>query len=34
RIPQTNYGYESNPPTTSLDDYSLFYAAYHDGTKL
>lgn len=33
-ISQTNYGYESNPPTTSLDDYSLFYSANHDATKL
>ncbi|CAF2993733.1 unnamed protein product, partial [Rotaria sp. Silwood2] len=33
-IPQTNYIYESNQPTTSLDDYSLFYASNHDATKL
>ncbi|CAF3870371.1 unnamed protein product [Rotaria sp. Silwood1] len=32
--PQTNYIYETNQPTTSLDDYSLFYASHHDATKL
>jgi hypothetical protein len=32
--PQTNYIYEANQPTTSLDDYSLFYASNHDATKL
>lgn len=32
--PHTNYIYEGNPPTTSLDDYSLFYASNHDATKL
>jgi hypothetical protein len=32
--PQTNYIYETNQPTTSLDDYSLFYASNHDATKL
>ncbi len=33
-IPQTNYIQEANQPTTSLDDYSLFYASNHDATKL
>jgi hypothetical protein len=32
--PQTNYIYETNQPTTSLDDYSLFYSSNHDATKL
>ena len=32
--PQTNYIYETNQPTTSLDDYSLFYSTNHDATKL
>ncbi|CAF3803910.1 unnamed protein product [Adineta steineri] len=32
--PHTNYIYETNQPTTSLDDYSLFYASNHDATKL
>lgn len=32
--PHTNYIYETNQPTTSLDDYSLFYASHHDATKL
>ncbi len=32
--PQTNYIYETNQPTTSIDDYSLFYASNHDATKL
>jgi hypothetical protein len=33
-IPQTNYIHQVNQPTTSLDDYSLFYATNHDATKL
>ncbi|UJR08985.1 hypothetical protein I4U23_013235 [Adineta vaga] len=33
-IPQVNYNREMNQPTTSLDDYSLFYASNHDATKL
>ncbi|UJR37227.1 hypothetical protein I4U23_029936 [Adineta vaga] len=32
--PHTNYIYETNQPTTSLDDYSLFYSSNHDATKL
>jgi hypothetical protein len=32
--PQTNYIYETNQPSPSLDDYSLFYASNHDATKL
>ncbi|CAF4150325.1 unnamed protein product, partial [Rotaria sordida] len=32
--PPTNYIYEANQLTTSLDDYSLFYASNHDATKL
>jgi hypothetical protein len=32
--PQTNFIYETNQQTTSLDDYSLFYASNHDATKL
>ncbi|CAF3581884.1 unnamed protein product [Rotaria sordida] len=32
--PETNYIYETNQLTTSLDDYSLFYASNHDATKL
>lgn len=32
--PSTNYIYETNQPTTSLDDYSLFYSTNHDATKL
>lgn len=32
--PSTNYIYETNQPTTSLDDYSLFYTSNHDATKL
>jgi hypothetical protein len=33
-VSQMNYTYESNQQTTSLDDYSLFYAFNHDATKL
>ncbi|CAF5142814.1 unnamed protein product, partial [Rotaria magnacalcarata] len=32
--PESNYIYESNQLTTSLDDYSLFYASNHGATKL
>ncbi|CAF1521988.1 unnamed protein product [Adineta ricciae] len=32
--PHTNYIYETNQPTTSLDDYSLFYSSNHNATKL
>ena len=32
--PQSNYIYETNPISASLDDYSLFYASNHDATKL
>ncbi|CAF3024596.1 unnamed protein product [Rotaria sp. Silwood2] len=32
--PETNYIYETNQLTTSLDDYSLFYASNYDATKL
>ncbi|CAF4631066.1 unnamed protein product [Rotaria sp. Silwood1] len=32
--PETNYIYETNQLTTSLDDYSLFYASNQDATKL
>lgn len=32
--PETNYIYDTNQLTTSLDDYSLFYTSNHDATKL
>ena len=32
--PETNYIYETNQMSTSVDDYSLFYASNHDSTKL
>jgi hypothetical protein len=32
--PQSNYIYENNAISASLDDYSLFYASNHDATKL
>ena len=34
-LPSMNYRYETTDElTTSLDDYSLFYASNHDATKL
>ena len=33
-VPKMKYIYETNQPTTLLDDYSLFYASNHDATKL